>query len=118
MGVGGHLHQKRGLEKEWLGEDLGRFEATGIETDKFFFKVPSLRNITETGPYLHDGSIESLDKIVSKMAEYQLGRDLQDEEVASIITFLGSLKGEIDEEFIAEPTLPEDGPETPKGDSE
>lgn len=118
MGVGGHLHQKRGLVKEWPGEDFGRFEVTGIETDKFFFKVPSLRNITETGPYLHDGSIENLDEIVSKMAEYQLGRELSDEEVSSIVTFLGSLKGEIDEEFIAEPTLPEDGPETPKGDSE
>jgi len=117
MGVGGHLYQKLGLVKEWPTEDFGRYEATGIETDKYSFKVPSLRNITETAPYLHDGSVTNLDEIVSKMAEHQLGRELSDEDVASIVAYLGSLKGEIDEEFIAEPTLPEDGPETPKADS-
>lgn len=113
MGVGGHLFQKLGLVKEWPTKDLGRFEATQVETDKYFFKVPSLRNITETGPYLHDGSIESLEEIVAKMAEYQLGRTLSDEDVKSIVTFLGALKGRIDEEYIKQPELPADGPETP-----
>jgi len=113
MGVGGHMFQKLGLVKEWPSEDLGRFEVTGNEADKYFFKVPSLRNIAETGPYLHDGSIETLEEITAKMAEYQLGRVLSDEEVASIVTFMHALTGEIDEEFIAEPELPADGPETP-----
>jgi len=113
MGVGGHMFQKLGLVKEWPSEDLGRFEVTGNEADKYFFKVPSLRNIAETGPYLHDGSIETLEEITSKMAEYQLGRVLSDEEVASIVTFMKALTGPIDEEFIAEPELPADGPETP-----
>lgn len=114
MGVGGHFYQKLGLVKEWPTEDLGRFEATGVETDKYFFKVPSLRNITETAPYLHDGSIPKLEEIISKMAEYQLGKNLTDEEIASIILFLRSLKGEVDESYIAEPELPADGPDTPK----
>ncbi len=113
MGVGGHLYQKLGLVKEWPTEDLGRYEATQVETDKYFFKVPSLRNITETGPYLHDGSIESLEGIVAKMAEYQLGRTLSDEDVKSIVVFLGSLKGRIDEDYIRVPELPDDGPNTP-----
>ena len=117
MGVGGHLYQKLGLVKEWPTEDKGRFEATGNEADKYFFKVPSLRNITETGPYLHDGSIESLEEMTAKMAEYQLGRELSDEDVKSIVTFLGALKGRIDEEFIAKPELPADGPDTPKAES-
>jgi len=117
MGVGGHLYQKLGLVKEWPTEDKGRFEATGNEADKYFFKVPSLRNITETGPYLHDGSIESLEEMTAKMAEYQMGRELSDEDVKSIVTFLGALKGRIDEEFIAKPELPADGPDTPKAGS-
>lgn len=117
MGVGGHLYQKLGLVKEWPTKDLGRYEATKVETDKYFFKVPSLRNITETAPYLHDGSVETLPEIVSKMAEYQLGRVLPEEDVNAIVTFLGSLKGRIDEDFIRQPELPADGPDTPKGDS-
>lgn len=117
MGVGGHLFQKLGLVKEWPTKDLGRYEATKNEADKYFFKVPSLRNITETGPYLHDGSIGSLEEIVSKMAEYQLGRQLSKEDVDSIVVFLGSLKGRIDEDYIRQPELPADGPDTPKGDS-
>jgi cytochrome c peroxidase len=115
--VGGHLYQKLGLVKEWPTKDLGRYEATKVETDKYFFKVPSLRNITETAPYLHDGSVETLPEIVSKMAEYQLGRVLPEEDVNAIVTFLGSLKGRIDEDFIRQPELPADGPDTPKGDS-
>lgn len=114
MGVGGHFYQKLGLVKEWPTKDLGRYEATKVETDKYFFKVPSLRNITETGPYLHDGSEKTLEGVVGKMAEHQMGRKLSDEDIASIITFLGSLKGEIDADFIKEPVLPESGPDTPK----
>lgn len=117
MGVGGHLYQKLGLVKEWPTKDLGRFEATKVETDKYFFKVPSLRNITETAPYLHDGSVETLPEIVAKMAEFQLGRDLPKEDVAAIVTFLGALKGTIDEDLIRQPELPADGPDTPKADS-
>ena len=117
MGVGGHLYQKLGLVKEWPTQDLGRYEATKVETDKYFFKVPSLRNITETGPYLHDGSIDDLDEIVAKMAEHQLGRTLPEDEVKAIVAFLGSLKGRIDEDYIKQPELPADGPDTPKGKS-
>jgi len=115
MGVGGHLYQKLGLVKEWPTKDLGRFEATKNEADKYFFKVPSLRNITETGPYLHDGSIASLGEIVTKMAEFQLGRTITAEECQSIVAFLGSLKGRVDENYIKQPELPADGPDTPKG---
>lgn len=112
--VGGAMYQKLGLIKSWPElKDAGRFEATKQESDKHFFKVPSLRNITETGPYLHDGSVKSLADMVKKMGEFQLGKALSDEEVASIVTFLKSLKGEIPKDYIAQPKLPASGPDTP-----
>jgi cytochrome c peroxidase len=113
--IGGAMYHKLGLVKAWPElTDLGRFDATQVESDKHFFKVSSLRNITETGPYLHDGSITSLEQMVRMMAEHQLGKELTDEETASIVTFLKSLKGEIPHEYIAQPDLPASGPNTPK----
>jgi cytochrome c peroxidase len=45
-------------------EQKGRFRVTGEEKDLARFKVPSLRNIELTGPYMHDGSMESLEEVV------------------------------------------------------
>jgi cytochrome c peroxidase len=113
--VGGAMYQKLGLVKAWPDlKDSGRQEATKQESDKYFFKVASLRNVTETGPYLHDGSVKTLEEMVSKMAEYQLGKTLTGEETASIVTFLKALKGDLPKEYIAQPKLPESGPNTPK----
>lgn len=114
-GVGGHMFQKLGLVKEWPGlKDNGRSDVTKNEGEKYFFKVPSLRNITETAPYLHDGSVKTLEEMVKMMAEYQLAKKLTDEETASIITFLKALKGTPDAEYIKAPKLPASTPETPK----
>ena len=87
---------------------------TKNEGEKGFFKVPSLRNITETGPYLHDGSVKTLEEMVRKMAEHQLGKQLSDEETASIITFLKALKGDLPTDYIKAPKLPESTADTPK----
>jgi cytochrome c peroxidase len=84
--IGGQMYQKLGLVK-----DLGRFEVTKNEADKYFFKVPSLRNIEKTGPYFHDGSVKTLEEAVKIMGEYQLGKNLRDEETKEIVTFLRSL---------------------------
>ncbi len=105
--VGGLMYQKLGLVHPYETEDLGRYEVTQNETDKYVFKVPSLRNIEKTGPYYHDGSIATLSEAVDRMAWHQLGRKLSDEDVQSIVTFLGSLTGRIDEAFVAKPTLPQ-----------
>jgi cytochrome c peroxidase len=113
--IGGAMYQKLGLVKAWPDlKDSGRQEATKQESDKHFFKVASLRNVTETGPYLHDGSVKTLEEMVSKMAEYQLGKTLTADETASIVTFLKALKGDLPKEYIAQPKLPESGPNTPK----
>ena len=119
MGVnlGGHMYQKLGILKAWPDlKDLGRFDATQVETDKYFFKVPSLRNIAKTDPYLHDGSVASLEEIVKKMAEFQSGQMLSDEKTASIVTFLNVLTGDLPTEYIEEPELPASGPDTPAPD--
>ena len=104
--LGGQMYQKLGMVKAWDNPDLGRKEVTGKDADLQMFKVPSLRNIAKTGPYLHDGSISDLSEMVHKMGEYQLGKDLSAEDVASIVAFLESLTGEIDAEYTAKPDLP------------
>lgn len=111
--VGGGMYMKLGLVKPYPVDDPGRFKVTGDEKDMHVFKVPSLRNVTETAPYFHNGSLTDLDQVIHIMAEYQLGKQLSDTDVASIHAFLGSLKGRIDESYIARPELPESGPDTP-----
>ena len=104
--------------KPWEGlKDNGRADITKNEGEKGFFKVPSLRNIEKTGPYLHDGSIKDLNVMVRKMAEHQLGKTLGDEEVNSIVTFLNALTGTVPSDLAATPELPANGPNTPKGES-
>lgn len=44
--------------------DLGRFEVTQDPEDRWAFKTPSLRNVALTGPYMHDGSLHSLEEVV------------------------------------------------------
>ena len=94
-GIGGSMYQKLGIAKKYETEDLGRFEITKNEADKYVFKVPSLRNITKTKPYLHDGSIESLPEVVKIMGKHQLGKEISDKDSLSIIKFLDSLTGDI-----------------------
>ena len=110
------MFQKLGLVKPYGTEDAGRFEVTGNEADRGVFKVPSLRNVAQTGPYFHDGSIETLDNAIRLMAEHQLGKTLTPDQVKSIRAFLGSLTGKIDPRYTAAPKLPESGPKTPKPD--
>lgn len=115
VGVGGHLYQKLGLVKPWPNlKDDGRAAETKLESDKHMFKVASLRNITETGPYSHNGAVKELKDMVNMMAEHQLGKNLTEDQTASIITFLKTLKGEPPADLISKPQLPDAGPNTPK----
>ena len=45
-------------------QDPGRYRLTRDENDKHMFKIPSLRNVELTAPYMHDGSIETLDAVI------------------------------------------------------
>jgi len=49
--------------------DLGRFKETGKDEDKGAFKTPSLRNIAQNGPYMHDGSQKTLLEVVEWYAK-------------------------------------------------
>lgn len=44
--------------------DLGRYEITKSEADRGAFKTPTVRNVTQTGPYMHDGSQQTLEEVV------------------------------------------------------
>ena len=114
--LGGQTYQKLGLIEAYPTADVGRAKVTGSEADNFFFKVPSLRNVAETGPYFHDGSVASLDQAVTIMAKHQLGRVLADADKADLIAFLAALTGTVDAAYVAVPALPESGPSTPAAD--
>ncbi len=114
--LGGSTYQKMGAVEAYATADEGRKAVTGNDADAFVFKVPSLRNIAKTGPYFHDGSVADLGDAVRLMAKHQLGKQLDDGQVGSIVSFLGALTGEAPAAYFAEPTLPESGPETPKPD--
>lgn len=110
--VGGQMYMKFGLlDSYWKYTksteiDDGRFSVTKLESDKYVFKVPMLRNISGTSPYFHDGSVESLEKAVLIMGKIQLGKDLSQEELGDIKAFLKSLTGKIPEDAMIVPELP------------
>ncbi|HEY6462150.1 MAG TPA: cytochrome c peroxidase [Polyangiaceae bacterium] len=115
--VGATMYQKLGLMKPWpTTRDRGRFELTQKNEDYMVFRVASLRNVAKTGPYLHDGSLTSLNEVVKMMARHQIGKELTDAQVTSIVTWLNVLTGELPKDYIAKPELPPDGPNTPAAD--
>ena len=67
---------------------------TDKQADAFVFKVPSLRNIEMTAPYLHDGTAETLEDVIIIMGKTQLGRDISSSEIKLIVAFLKTLTGE------------------------
>jgi len=90
MGVMGHYFQDKGHNKK---SDQGRYDVTKNEQDRHVFKVPSLRLVSKTAPYFHDGSAATLKDAIKDMATYQLGRTIPDHEITLIIEFLNSLAG-------------------------
>jgi cytochrome c peroxidase len=99
--VGGNMFQRFGVLGDYFKDrghvsdaDYGRYNVTHNESDRFVFRVPSLRNVIHTAPYFHDGSAATLPQAVQVMARYQLGRKLSDEQVREIIGFLSSLSGD------------------------
>ncbi len=64
--------------------DDGRYEVTGYEADKWRYRTPSLRNVALTGPYMHDGSIASLEAVAAFYAEGGGGDPAQDPRTRSV----------------------------------
>jgi cytochrome c peroxidase len=102
--VGGTMFEKVGIHSPWPNQkDRGRKELTGDDADDMVFKVPSLRNVAQTAPYFHDGSVSSLNEAVRLMARHQLGEELTDTEAADIAAWLGSLTGDLPAAYIRPP---------------
>ena len=95
VNVGGNLYNKFGIFHESNSSDLGRYDITGRVEDKYVFKVPSLRNVELTEPYMHDGSVKTLRDAVLVMTQYQLGREMTAQEIDDIVAFLRSLTAPI-----------------------
>ena len=110
--LGGNTLEMFGVVKDyWTATgseniDLGRFEDTKQDDDKYVFRVSMLRNVARTGPYFHDGSVSDLEKAVQIMADVQLGNSLTDEQAKSIVEFLKALTGDVPEHF-SRPELPD-----------
>ena len=98
------------------GRSVGGGELPHNEADRMVFKVASLRNVADTAPYFHDGSIADLSTAVRTMARLQLGVTLSDDDTASLVTFLHALSGKPAAAYIAKPELPPSSSRTPKPD--
>lgn len=113
INIGGGLYAQFGLTDESIAKnltnqsinnttsengynpDLGLYNITKNDFDKFYFKVPTLRNVALTYPYLHNGRIETLNETISSIAKAQLGLDLTKKETFLIEQFLKSLNGKV-----------------------
>nr|VFJ49687.1 MAG: cytochrome c peroxidase [Candidatus Kentron sp. FM]VFJ56027.1 MAG: cytochrome c peroxidase [Candidatus Kentron sp. FM]VFK10854.1 MAG: cytochrome c peroxidase [Candidatus Kentron sp. FM] len=114
--VGGAYFRKMGVVTPYKTKNTsqGRAGVTGKDTDKFVFKVPTLRNIEKTYPYFHDGEATTLTQAVDTMGRLQLGREFTAQENADIILFLKTLTG--DQPSFPLPILPPSTDKTPQPD--
>lgn len=96
-------------------DDKGREVVTGFDDDRYKFKVPSLRNVEKTGPYMHDGRFGSLESVLNFYTNGvqhsvtldpllnqngTLGISLSPEDKTALIAFLKTLT---DQQYIADP---------------
>lgn len=72
-----HEARNNGLYLDY-GSDKGRFRINQDSSDIGHFKVPSLRNIEHTAPYMHDGSFGSIEEVIDHYARGGAGHRLQD----------------------------------------
>ena len=100
VNLGGKSFEKMGETKNYFKdrgnisvEDYGRFNVTKEEHDRYRFKVPTLRNVAVSQPYLHDGSQDSLYDTVQVMAKYQFGHNISSKDANLIVKFLETLTG-------------------------
>jgi cytochrome c peroxidase len=116
-GMGGDDFKKLGSVTTFMTSDVGRFAVTKKEADRYVFKVPTLRNIAMTAPYLHDGSQATLKDVIRLMVKYQtIAGTRSEEDIASIETFLNTLTGELPTEYIVAPPMLPGSATTPPPD--
>jgi cytochrome c peroxidase len=84
--------------------DLGRFDVTKDEKDKGRFKTPTIRNVAETAPYMHDGSVDTLEEVVlvyngggvknPNLDEKIKPLGLSDKEIQDLVEFMKACTGD------------------------
>ena len=97
--------------------DLGRYEVTKLEGDKGSFKTPTLREIARTAPYMHDGSLKTLEEVVEHYDKGGVPNPQLDEEIfplkltaeekADLVTFMKEGLASPDYPDFAPPKLPQ-----------
>ena len=110
--------RNNGLQPSQLN-DPGRMLITLLNTDKYQFKVPSLRNLAYTAPYMHDGRFLNLDAVLAHYSQgvvatenldplltngNKLGIELTENEKSKLLVFLNTLN---DKKFITNQMLAE-----------
>lgn len=116
MALAAPLYQNVGIGTKGVAEDkvdVGRMKITKKDEDWAAFKIPSLRNVSKSAPYFHDGSAKTLKEAVKLMAGGGIknknlskligDRNLSDEELDHIVAFLKALDCN---KTIDEPKLP------------
>ena len=94
LDIYGDYFADRTDEIAYNSDDDGLKGFTGKDEDLHKFKVPGLRNVALTAPYFHDGTFQTLDDAVKAMAKYELGKELPEQDVCSIVAFMNTLTGE------------------------
>ena len=104
-----------GLYQEYADTGLARI--TQLDEDKGKFKVPNLRNVAETAPYMHNGSLATLEEVVAHFNAGGVGHvnqsplikplGLTEQEKADLVAFLHSLT---DQSFISNPDFSDPNP--------
>ena len=84
--------------------DVGRYDVTGDESDKYAFKTPTLRNVALTYPYFNNGGTETLREATQIMGQEMLGRDFDDDTLDDLVAFMHALTGEMPD--VQVPALP------------
>ena len=96
-------------DSEYVGEyalasDTGRFNVTEADADRNLWRVPTLRNLQYTAPYMHNGAVKDLGEAVRVMGSTQLGQKLDDAQVQDMVAFLMALSGTFPDQVM--PRLP------------
>jgi len=102
-----HTYLNNGLDSKGRFTDLGRYEVTQNEEQRARFKLPSLRNVALTAPYMHDGRFQTLEEVIEhyntgvqysgtldESMEHNLlpgGLQLSEQDKADLVAFLKTL---------------------------
>ena len=99
----------KSMKDSVLDSDLGYYDIIGVDSYKYAFKIPSVRNVKKTAPYMHNGIYRTLDEVMEfyndgggaglgiKLPNQTLSDEnlhLTEKEKKDIIAFMESLEGQ------------------------